>query len=195
MSENTQHKIDRVRAPRVQITYDVLVGDTTEIKELPFVVGIMANLSGMHSDTVKIKDKKFIDIDADNFDDIMSFIQPALSLNASNKLFNNDSKLKADLRFESMDDFKPLSIVKQVPALLKLYESRIHLKDLLAKLDGNDVLEQLLNDIVHDPDKRESLLIELGLIKKSFMPSIRMKKETNDYQADQNNSDDELDPK
>lgn len=197
MSENTQHKIDRVRPPRVQITYDVAVGESTELRELPFVIGIMADLSGMNSSDLKIKDKKFIDIDAENFSDIMSFINPNLSLLAPNKLFNNNTKIRADLNFKSMDDFKPLNIVKQVPALSKLYESRIHLKDLLSKLDGNDVLEQLLHDIIHNPEQREELLVELGLMKRSFMSTIRVKKETTDFENEhnENGSDNELEPK
>ncbi len=169
MTENTQHKIDRIRPPRVQITYDVVVGESTEMKELPFVVGIMADLSGMPRDPLpKMKDRKFIDIDSENFNDIMGYIKPRLSLQAKNRLLNNDSNLVAELTFQSMDDFKPVNIVKQVPALSKLYEARVHLKDLLSKLDGNDVLEQLLHDVIQSADKKESLYYELGLRKEKF---------------------------
>lgn len=170
MTENTQHKIDRIRPPRVQITYDVVVGESTEMKELPFVVGIMADLSGMPRDPLpKMKDRKFIDIDSENFNDIMGYIKPRLSLQAKNRLLNNDSNLVAELTFQSMEDFKPVNIVKQVPALSKLYGARVHLKDLLSKLDGNDVLEQLLHDVIQSADKRDALFYELGLRKE--MPS------------------------
>jgi type VI secretion system protein ImpB len=169
MTENTQHKIDRIRPPRVQITYDVVVGESTEMKELPFVVGIMADLSGMPRDPLpKMKDRKFIDIDSENFNDIMGYIKPRLSLQAKNRLLNNDSNLVAELTFQSMEDFKPVNIVKQVPALSKLYEARVHLKDLLSKLDGNDVLEQLLHDVIQSAEKKESLFYELGLKKERF---------------------------
>jgi type VI secretion system protein ImpB len=163
MTENTQHKIDRIRPPRVQITYDVVVGESTEMKELPFVVGIMADLSGMSREPLpKMKDRKFIDIDSGNFNDVMAYIKPRLALHAKNRLLNNGGDIVADLTFQSMDDFKPVNIVKQVPALSKLYEARVHLKDLLAKLDGNDVLEQLLQEVIHDSDKREALLTEFN---------------------------------
>ena len=169
MTENTQHKIDRVRPPRVQITYDVVVGESTEMKELPFVVGIMADLSGMPNEPLpKMKDRKFIDIDSENFDDIMGYIKPHLALQAKNRLLNNESNLVAELTFQSMDDFKPVNIVKQVPALSKLYEARVHLKDLFSKLDGNDVLEQLLHEVIQSPEKKESLFYELGLKKEKF---------------------------
>jgi len=177
MAENTQHKIDRIRPPRVQITYDVVVGESTEMKELPFVVGIMADLSGMPREPLpKMKDRKFIDIDSENFNDIMGYVKPHLSLNVKNRLLNNNSDLLADLTFQSMDDFKPVNIVKQVPALSKLYEARVHLKDLLSKLDGNDVLEQLLHDVIHDAEKRNALLHELG-IKKEHVSAFKVKKE------------------
>lgn len=169
MTENTQHKIDRIRPPRVQITYDVVVGESTEMKELPFVVGIMADLSGMPRDPLpKMKDRKFIDIDSENFNDIMGYIKPRLSLQAKNRLLNNDSSLVAELTFQSMEDFKPVNIVKQVPALSKLYEARVRLKDLLSKLDGNDVLEQLLHDVIQSADKKDDLFYELGLKKERF---------------------------
>ena len=169
MTENTQHKIDRIRPPRVQITYDVVVGESTEMKELPFVVGIMADLSGMPRDPLpKMKDRKFIDIDSSNFNDIMGYIKPRLTLQAKNRLLNNDSNLVAELTFQSMEDFKPVNIVKQVPALSKLYEARVHLKDLLSKLDGNDVLEQLLHDVIQSAEKKDALFYELGLKKERF---------------------------
>ena len=190
MAENTQHKIDRVRPPRVQITYDVIVGENTELKELPFVVGIMADLSGMPNQPLpKMKDRKFVEIDENNFNDIMTFIQPRLSLEVDNRLLNDDSDLKADLVFESIDDFTPLNIVKQLPALAQLYEARVHLKDLLSKLDGNDVLEILLQEVIQSAEKREALQFELGM-KKSRMPSFKAKSEESSSDKKEEKDDD-----
>ena len=191
MSENTQHKIDRVRTPRVHITYDIAVGESTEMKELPFVVGIMADLSGMSREPLpKMKDRKFVDIDSENFDDIMNYIKPRLSLHAKNRLLNNGSDLVADLTFQTMDDFKPVNIVKQVPALSKLYMARVHLKDLLSKLDGNDVLEQLLHDVIHDSEKKNALLHELGIKKERFSDFKAKKEEPKHEESDLDNEKD-----
>ncbi len=190
MAENTQHKIDRVRPPRVQITYDVIVGENTELKELPFVVGVMADLSGMPLVPLpKMKDRKFVEIDENNFNDIMTFIQPRLSLEVDNRLLNDDSDLKADLIFENIDDFTPINIVKQLPALTQLYEARVHLKDLLSKLDGNDALEGLLQEIIQSAEKREALQFELGM-KKSRMPSFKAKSEETPSDKKEEKNDD-----
>lgn len=133
MSESTQHKLDRVRPPRVQITYDVEIGDAVEMKELPFVMGVMADLSGMPAEELpKIKDRKFVEIDNGNINEIMSSIKPRLALRVDNKLTNDESQLSAELFFNNMEDFEPLNVVKQIPALAKLYEARSLLKDLLA---------------------------------------------------------------
>lgn len=162
MSESTQHKIDRVRPPRVQITYDVEVGNAIEMKELPFVVGVLADLSGMpEKELPKIKERKFVEIDRDNFQEIMAAIEPRLELHVKNKLLNDDSETKVELKFSNMEDFKPLNITKQVPELRKLYEARCLLKDLITKMDGNDVLEGLLQDVISNTSKRDALIKEL----------------------------------
>ena len=145
MAESTQHKLDRVRPPRVQITYDVEVGDAIQKKELPFIVGVMADLSGQPAQPLaKMKDRKFVEIDRDNFNDVLANIGPRAVLRADNKLANDGSKLNVELKFSNLDDFNPASVVKQVEPLKKLLEARQRLTDLLGKLDGNDKLDELL---------------------------------------------------
>src|SRR5690606_23333904 len=124
------------------ITYDVEIGNAIVMKELPFVMGVLADLSGASAAPLpKVKDRKFIEIDRDNFNEIMESLKPRLALRVDNKLANDGSHMSAELFFHSIDDFSPLSVVKQIPALAKLYEARTKLKDLLAKLDGNDALD------------------------------------------------------
>ena len=164
MSESTQHKLDRVRPPRVQITYDVEIGDAIEMKELPFVMGIMADLSGMPAEALpSVKDRKFVEIDNDNINEIMSSIKPRLAIRVDNKLTNDESQLSAELFFNNMEDFEPLNVVKQIPALAKLYEARSLIKDLLTKLDGNDALDHLLQEVITNTEKRDALQKELGI--------------------------------
>lgn len=153
MPESTQHKLDRIRPPRVQITYDVEIGGAIQKKELPLVVGILADLSGKpDSPLPKLKDRKFVEIDRDNFNDILKAIGPRLALRVDNKLANDGSKLNVELRFQSLDDFSPLNIVKQVKPLNALLDARGRLNDMLAKLDGNDELDAVLQRIVKDTE-------------------------------------------
>lgn len=162
MAESIQHKLDRVRPPRVQITYDLEVGDAIEMRELPFVVGIMTDLSGDRDPEVAMKpvaDRKFVEIDRDNFNDIMEDIKPRLAFRVGNKLTDDadDSQLNVLLNFNNLDDFDPVSVTRQIPAMAKLYEARTKLRDLLAKLDGNDNLERMLQDIVDNADKQQEV--------------------------------------
>jgi type VI secretion system protein ImpB len=153
MPESTQHKLDRIRPPRVQITYDVEIGGAIQKKELPLVVGILADLSGKPDVPLpKLKDRKFVEIDRDNFNDILKATAPRLALRVDNKLANDGSKLNVELRFQNIEDFGPLNIVKQVKALNALLDARGRLNDLLAKLDGNDELDAVLQKIVKDTD-------------------------------------------
>lgn len=153
MAESSQHKLSRVRPPRVQITYDVETAGAIEMKELPFVAGILADLSAK-SDRPRqpLKERKFVQIDPDNFNDVMASIQPRLTLRVDNKLVDDDSKINVELRFNHIDDFHPAHLIQQVAPLRKLYEARQRLTDLLAKLDGNDDLDKLLQDIVNNTD-------------------------------------------
>ena len=162
MAESIQHKLDRVRPPRVQITYDLEVGDAIEMRELPFVVGIMTDLSGDRDPEIEMKpvaERKFVEIDRDNFSDVMEDISPRLALRVDNKLTDDadDSQLNVLLSFKNLEGFEPVSVVQQVPAMAKLYDARTKLRDLLAKLDGNDNLERMLQDIVDNSDKQQEV--------------------------------------
>src|SRR5512135_1408963 len=147
--ESLQHKLDRVRSPRVQITYDVEIGDAIEMKEIPFVVGVLADLSGKPDEEMpKMKDRKFIEIDRDNFDHILQGMKPRLAFKVDNKLANDDTKMAVELRFKSLDDFHPERVAQQVEPLRKLVEARTKLSELLNKLDGNDKLDELLQNVI-----------------------------------------------
>lgn len=164
MVESLQHKLDRVRPPRVQITYDVEIGNAIEMKELPFVMGILADLSGMPSDPLpKVKERKFVEIDRDNFNEIMASYKPRLAIRVENKLTNDGTEMSSEFFFNSMDDFQPVNVVKQIPTLEKLYDARCKLKDLLTKLDGNDALDELLGEVIASTEKRDGLKQELGI--------------------------------
>jgi len=163
MAESTQHKLSRVRPPRVQITYDVEIGDAIEMKELPFVGGILADLSGKPEKPLpKLKDRKFVEIDRDNFNDIMAAIGPRLAFQVENRLTDDGSKLNVELKFSHMDDFDPVNVLKQVTPLRRLYEARQRLTDLLTKLDGNDELDELLQDVVANTPQLEELKTQTG---------------------------------
>jgi len=163
MPESTQQKLSRIRPPRVQITYDVEVGDAIQMKELPFVGGILADLSGKPEKPLpKIKDRKFVEIDRDNFNEIMGAIAPRLAFQVENRLADDGSKLNIELKFRSMDDFNPVSVLRQVTPLRRLYEARQKLTDLLSKLDGNDELEGLLQDVVANTAHLEELKTQTG---------------------------------
>lgn len=153
-----------VRRPRVQITYDVEIGNAIEMKELPFVMGILADLSGHFGDDRQpIKNRKFVEIDRDNFGEIMASIHPHLNLTVKNKLTNDGSKINMDLYFQSLEDFEPLSVVNQIEPVSELYHSRSLLKDLLTKLDGNDALDDMLKKIMSDSAQLKQLKDELGV--------------------------------
>ena len=158
MPESTQHKLDRIRPPRVQITYDVEIGGAIQKKELPLVMGILADLSGKPEEALpKLKDRKFVEIDRDNFNDILKSITPRVTMQVDNKLSKDGGKTNIELKFHHMDDFSPLNIVKQVEALRKLFESRQKLNDLLAKLDGNDALDHMLQTVTGNADEMKQL--------------------------------------
>ena len=166
MPESTQHKLDRVRSPRVHITYDVEIGDAIEMKEIPFVVGVLADLSGKPDQPLpKMKDRKFIEIDRDNFDQVLEGINPRLAFRVDNKLTDDDTKMAVELKFKSMDDFHPERVADQVAPLRKLVETRQRLSDLLSKMDGNDRLEELLQDMVTSTEKIEQLAKDAGVEK------------------------------
>lgn len=160
MSDSTQKKISRIRPPRVQITYDVETGGAIEKKELPFVVGVMADLSGQRDSErplPKVKERKFVEIDRDNFNDVMAGIAPRLSFRVPNALQNDGTMLSVNLGFAEMDDFGPVQVLQQVSGLKELYQARKKLSDLLTKLDGNDELSALLGDVIASSEKQDDL--------------------------------------
>jgi len=161
MPESTQHKLDRIRPPRVQITYDVEIGGAIEKKELPLVIGVLADLSGKPDTPLpKLKERGFVEIDRDNFNDVLASIAPRLAFAVENKLANDGSYINSELRFRSIDDFSPENLVQQVAPLKKLFDARNRLSDLLAKLDGNDDLDGALQNIVADPDSLKKIKSE-----------------------------------
>lgn len=160
MSDSLQKWVGRNRPPRVQITYDVEIGDAVEKKELPLVVGLLADLSGQPATPLpKMKERRFVEIDRDNFNEIMAKIAPRLDISVPDTM-KGEGNLKIELNFQSFDDFHPEAIVNQVPRLAKLLEARQQLRDLLAKLDGNDELDSLLENIVQNTEELKTLQTE-----------------------------------
>lgn len=163
--ESTQHKLDRVRKPRVQITYDVEVNGAMQLKELPFVVGVMGDYSGNPSQPLPaMKDRKFVEIDRDNFDKVLTGMSPRLTLRVDDHLTGKPGQqLNVELRFNSMDDFTPENVVKQVAPMRKLLETREKLKNLLNKMEGNDKLEEMLEGIIKNTETRQAISRDLGV--------------------------------
>lgn len=162
--ESLQHKIDRVRPPRVQITYDVETGGAIELKELPFVLGVLGDFTGNPEEPLpQLKNRKFVEIDPDNFNSVLAGMKPRLTYSVDNKLQNDGSKMGVELKFNSIEDFEPDQVVQQIEPLRKLVEARQRLSDLRSKMDGNDKLESLLNDIIADTGSQQKLSSELGL--------------------------------
>ena len=148
MADSLQKWVGRNRPPRVQITYDVEIGDAVEKKELPLVVGVMADLLGKPAAApIKLKDRRFVEIDRDNFDEIMGKLAPRLDMSVPDTM-KGEGNLKVELNFKKIADFHPEAVVDQVPRLKKLLEARLELRDLLSKLDGNDELGGLLANVV-----------------------------------------------
>jgi len=163
--QSTQHKLDRVRAPRVQITYDVEVGDAIEVKELPFVMGVLGDFTGQPVDPQpRLKDRKFVEVNPDNFDTVLESMKPHLAFSVENKLSEEPDagNIKVDLNFKSMEDFSPDNVARQVKPLRELLELRDRLSDLRGSMQGNDKLEEALREAVTDKDKLAKLKAELG---------------------------------
>ncbi|MDR1233757.1 MAG: type VI secretion system contractile sheath small subunit [Holosporales bacterium] len=162
MAESRQHTLGRIRKPRVHITYDVEIGDAIEKKELPFVVGVMADLSGQPEIPLPImKSRKFVEIDRDNFMEIMEVIHPRLVIRIANKLSDETPEMSVELLFKNMSDFEPQSIAKNIPSLKVLYDKRDALKNLITKMDGNDALEALLSQLMKNNDMLKKLKEEI----------------------------------
>jgi type VI secretion system protein ImpB len=163
--ESLQKKVGRVRPPRVHITYDVQVGDAIEKKDLPFVVGVLADLSGLPDKPLPpIAKRKFVAIDRDNVNEVMKKIGPRLAFKVPNRLNEDDTKLNVELRFESMDDFAPARIAEQVSPLRKLLELRNSLANLRSSLIGNEKLESLLQEVIQNQELLRQAGAEAGIV-------------------------------
>ncbi|MFC5742986.1 type VI secretion system contractile sheath small subunit [Dyella tabacisoli] len=161
--ESTQHKLDRVRAPRVQLTYDVEVGDAIEKKELPFVAGVIGDFSGQPAEPLaKLKERKFVNLDKDNFDDVLKGMKPRVQMQVDNRLKGDGSKVGVELNFRSLEDFGPEQVVQQIDPLRKLLEARQKLADLRNKMAGNDKFDELLNEVLQNTDQITRLTKEMG---------------------------------
>jgi len=162
--QSTQHKLDRVRSPRVHITYDVEVGGAIEVKELPFVMGVLGDFTGQPDAAMaKLRERKFVEVNPDNFDSVLEGMKPHLSFSVDNKLSDdpNAGQLKVDLHFKSLQDFEPEQVARQVRPLNELLELRTRLSDLRGSLQGNDKLDELLQDAINNTDKLDQLREEV----------------------------------
>ena len=163
--EGVQKKLERVRPPRVHISYDVETGGAIEMKELPFVMGVLGDFTGQPAEPLaKLKDRKFVEVNPDNFDDVLASMKPHLSFAVENKLSEdpNAGKIGVDLHFKSMDDFSPDQVARQVKPLRELLELRTKLADLRGNLQGNDKLDEVLQATLQDAEKMKKLKEEVG---------------------------------
>jgi type VI secretion system protein ImpB len=164
MAESYQDKLKRVRPPRVRIDYKVETEGAEPILELPFVVGVMADLSGQPKEANKpLKQRKFTPIDRDNFDDVLAKSNARVAFRVPNKVGDNPEELlNVELNFKNMQDFEPTRVAEQVPVLNELLQMRKKLTELLGKMEGNDALEKLLADVLGNTEKKQALLDALG---------------------------------
>lgn len=167
MSGSVHSKLNRVRKPRVHITYEVETDGAQIVRELPFVVGVMGDFSGDPTQPLRpMTDRKFTQIDRDNFNDVMARMAPGLNIKVENTLADDGSEMALNLKFGSIDDFDPARVVEQVPALKSLLETRNKLRDLMSKADRSDELEGLLEKVLQNNEELKSLSSQLGLDKK-----------------------------
>jgi type VI secretion system protein ImpB len=167
MSASIHDKLSRVRRPRVHITYEVETEGAQIVRELPFVVGVLGDFSGDPTQPLRpLGERKFVQIDRDNFDDVMKRIGPGLQLRVENKLGGEGETMNVDLRFNGIEDFEPARVLEQVPSLKALLETRNRLRDLMSKADRSEELERLLETVLKNPAELGRLSDELGLGKK-----------------------------
>ena len=158
--DSVQKRLEKVRPPRVQMTYDVEIGDAIEQKEIPFVVGVLGDFVGKPSDDApppRLKDRKFVNVDLDNFDEVMAGMAPRASYRVRNVLSEEGGEFAVNLEFKQIDDFRPESVVAQVEPLRRLLEARTRLADLRNKLAGNEKLEDLLDEVLRNTDQLHRL--------------------------------------
>jgi type VI secretion system protein ImpB len=164
--ESVQKKLQRVRPPRVQVNYEVEVGDAIELKELPFVMGVLGDFSGMPTEQLpRLKDRRFVEVTPDNFDSVLDSMKPHLAFSVENKLSEdpNAGQLKVDLHFRKLEDFEPEQVARQVKPLRDLLDLRTKLSDLRGTLQTNEKLDELLLDAVSNTEKLDKLRKELGI--------------------------------
>lgn len=166
MSSSIHDKLNRVRKPRVHITYEVETEGAQILRELPFVVGVMGDFSGDPTTPLRpLTDRKFTQIDRDNFNDVMANMAPGLKLKVDNKLADDGTQMGVDLKFSSLDDFEPARVAGHVPALAALLQTREKLRDLMSKVDRSQELETLLEQVLRSEEELKSLSGELGIKK------------------------------
>lgn len=166
MSASIHDKLSRVRRPRVHITYEVETEGAEVVRELPFIVGVIGDFSGDPTQPLRpFGERKFIQVDRDNFDEVMQRLAPGLRLKVENTLAGDGGTMAVDLRFNGIDDFEPGRIVDQVPALRSLLETRNRLRDLMSKADRSEALETLLEQILKNKGDLETISTELGIEK------------------------------
>ncbi len=164
MSASIHDKLSRVRRPRVHITYEVETEGAQIVRELPFVVGVLGDFSGDPTQPLRpLGERKFVQIDRDNFDDVMKRLAPGLQLRVENKLGGDGETMAVDLRFNGIEDFEPARVLDQVPSLKALLETRNRLRDLMSKADRSEELEKLLETVLKNPGALSKLTHELGL--------------------------------
>jgi type VI secretion system protein ImpB len=166
MADSTQKKLERVRPPRIQISYEVETGGAMEMKELPFLMGVLGDFTGQPTEPLpKLKERKFVEVTPDNFDDVLASMKPHLAFTVENKLSEESDapKLGIDLNFRSMDDFSPDAVARQVKPLRELLELRTQLADLRGSLQTNEKLDEVLQSTLGDADKMAKLRAELGI--------------------------------
>ena len=164
MAGSSQHRVGRVRPPRVQITYDVEDGGASAARELPLVAGVVSSLSGDSDDPVEYAQRQFVEVEQGGVDSLMKRIGPTLKFTVPNEITGTEgSELAADLSFESIDDFSPLGVASQLPETAKLLEARQRLADLYGKVESNERLDGILGDILSDDEKQAQLRAELGI--------------------------------
>lgn len=158
--QSSQKFIARNRAPRVQIEYDVELYGAEKKVQLPFVMGVMSDLSGKPEEPLEaVADRKFLEIDVDNFDDRLKAMKPRVAFQVPNTL-TGEGNISVDLSFESMDDFSPAAIAQKVDSLNKLLQARTQLANLMTYMDGKSGAEELITKALNDPALLQALSAE-----------------------------------
>jgi type VI secretion system protein ImpB len=162
--ESIHNRLNRVRKPRVHITYDVETEGTLVKKELPFVVGVMGDFAGQNTEALKpLKERRFVQIDRDSFDDVLKRMNPKLSFTVNNKLSDDNTEFKVNIGFQSMKDFEPEQVVRQIEPLAKLMDTRNKLRDLMTKIDRSEELENILEKVLNNADDLQQLADSLSV--------------------------------